>query len=189
MTTPKEIEFFDKEDKETFGTFITEMSRPLFAFAKRKGVRYNLIEDYLQETYTRLWAKVCNTKDPLKKKTAKNYMFSILENFIIEEYLKKERRSRHPIKYLSSFEGEFLEGNEPSPLETVVRYEERDAVHEAAQKLSPPFQEIFILKEFEGRAYKTIAKRLDIPVGTVKSRLSRARQSMYRLLNKLKQTA
>ena len=64
------------------------------------------------------------------------------------------------------------------PSESVERDEERKHVREAMQRLDESYRTILILREFEGFDYQAIADVLDIKVGTVRSRLSRARQQL-----------
>ena len=64
------------------------------------------------------------------------------------------------------------------PSDSVERDEERKHVREAMQRLDESYRTILILREFEGFDYQAIADVLDIKVGTVRSRLSRARQQL-----------
>lgn len=56
-----------------------------------------------------------------------------------------------------------------------LREERAEAVRQAVQALPPSFREVVVLREWEDLAYEEIAERLDLSVGTVKSRLFRAR--------------
>lgn len=59
---------------------------------------------------------------------------------------------------------------------------DRDAVKLAIEELPIEFREVLILREFEGMSYQQIASVADLPVGTVMSRLARARQRLERAL-------
>jgi RNA polymerase sigma-70 factor (ECF subfamily) len=59
---------------------------------------------------------------------------------------------------------------------------EREAVKRAIEQLPVEFREVLILREFEGLSYQQIAAIADLPVGTVMSRLARARQRLERAL-------
>jgi len=60
-----------------------------------------------------------------------------------------------------------------------------DLVQHALASLPPGFREIVILRELEGMSYKEIAEVVSIPVGTVMSRLARARARLQKLLSEL----
>ena len=59
---------------------------------------------------------------------------------------------------------------------------DRDAVKRAIEELPVEFREVLVLREFEGLSYQQLAAVADLPVGTVMSRLARARQRLQRSL-------
>ena len=61
----------------------------------------------------------------------------------------------------------------------------RDRLEDAIAELSPAQREVFVLKEFEGLKYREIAELLDVPIGTVMSRLYAARQRLAQRLEGL----
>jgi RNA polymerase sigma-70 factor, ECF subfamily len=71
---------------------------------------------------------------------------------------------------------------EPSPEQTLQSQEIGLAIQAALRQLSKPFRAIIVLKEIEGLEYEEIAKVMNISIGTVKSRLSRAREELRRIL-------
>jgi RNA polymerase sigma-70 factor (ECF subfamily) len=58
----------------------------------------------------------------------------------------------------------------------------REALAHALEHLPPEFREVIVLREIEGLSYKEISEVLDVPVGTVMSRLSRARKRLQEAL-------
>ena len=70
-----------------------------------------------------------------------------------------------------------------SPLQSVERAEERREVREAMLRLDEDYRTILILREFEGFDYQAIAAVLGIKIGTVRSRLFRAREQLRRELS------
>jgi RNA polymerase sigma-70 factor (ECF subfamily) len=79
---------------------------------------------------------------------------------------------------------EQLEDKSASP-ETKVRGQEtQKLVHEALRRLSPELREAVILRDLQDLDYKDIAKVLNVPEGTVKSRINRGRTELARLLQR-----
>ena len=67
--------------------------------------------------------------------------------------------------------------------ETVqIRRADSEMVKQGIEKLPPEYREVLVLREMEGLSYKEIAGIINLPIGTVMSRLSRARQRLYDLL-------
>ena len=69
-----------------------------------------------------------------------------------------------------------------SPETLLLREADGELVREALEKLSPEFREIIVLRELEELSYKQIADVADIPLGTVMSRLARARKRLVEIL-------
>jgi len=72
----------------------------------------------------------------------------------------------------------------PTPLESSSLSEERAALHQLLALLAPERRGVLVLREIEGLAYREIADVLEIPVGTVMSRLSRARLDLAALIER-----
>ncbi|MFM8980546.1 MAG: RNA polymerase sigma factor, partial [Planctomycetia bacterium] len=74
--------------------------------------------------------------------------------------------------------GEALPAADDPPLGRLTGRELRVAFLQALQRLDPGEREVLVLKEVEGLPYEAIAELLDVPVGTVRSRLHRARAAL-----------
>jgi RNA polymerase sigma-70 factor (ECF subfamily) len=70
----------------------------------------------------------------------------------------------------------------PTPEDELIRLGNQAAVSDALERLSPPLREVLLLCDAEEMKYKDIALILDVPIGTVMSRISRARQTLRQLL-------
>jgi len=71
------------------------------------------------------------------------------------------------------------------PEQALERRQLMEALEQALEALSVEYREVFVLRELEGLDYREIAHRLDLPVGTVRSRLSRARCALRGTLSAL----
>ncbi|HTF67909.1 MAG TPA: RNA polymerase sigma factor [Edaphobacter sp.] len=69
-----------------------------------------------------------------------------------------------------------------TPEDTLIRLDNQAALHTALEQLHPPLREVLLLCEVEEIKYKDIAVILDVPIGTVMSRISRARRTLRQLL-------
>lgn len=79
--------------------------------------------------------------------------------------------------------------DEPPPLQAGERVEEEielrelhDVVQRALVKLPPEYREAVVLRDLEGRSYEEIAEILDVPAGTVRSRIHRGREALRQIL-------
>jgi len=81
--------------------------------------------------------------------------------------------------------GEY-EAAEPSPETVVIENVDREALRRAIEELPPEFREAIVLRELEGLSYKEIGAVTGVPVGTVMSRLARARGRLAKALGERK---
>jgi RNA polymerase sigma-70 factor, ECF subfamily len=70
----------------------------------------------------------------------------------------------------------------PTPEDNLIRLDDQAALHTALEQLEPPLREALLLCDVEEVKYKDIALILEIPIGTVMSRISRARRALRQLL-------
>ena len=71
-----------------------------------------------------------------------------------------------------------LEADSPTPEIRLIEQANREMVQQALERLPVPFREILLLCEVEEMSYQEISETLSIPMGTVMSRLSRARKAL-----------
>jgi RNA polymerase sigma-70 factor (ECF subfamily) len=82
-------------------------------------------------------------------------------------------------------EAEFVAQDDPTPEEILIDRHEAATLHFEIEALPQAFREILVLRELEELSYKEIATILEIPIGTVMSRLARARQMLGARLTSL----
>ncbi len=91
-----------------------------------------------------------------------------------------------PVELLDeSQQVELVEGAHEDPESIVLARERAQLLDWAIQQLPPEWRTVFVLRELEGLSYAEIAEVLGIPIGTVESRLFRARQHLRKLLKPL----
>lgn len=136
-------------------------------------------EDLVQETYVRALDAMGRLRE---NSNIKGWLFTILRNLWFNE-LRKRRTAPHIVE----IDGEEnaadgLVGNFKDSHEIFVSNEDAERVQAAIAKLPLEFREIILLREFEELSYQEIAKVLVCPVGTVMSRLGRARAKLRSVL-------
>jgi RNA polymerase sigma-70 factor, ECF subfamily len=136
-------------------------------------------EDLVQETYVRA-IPAMNRLRP--ESNVKGWLFKILRNTWLN-HLRK-RRTAPEIAWSDVEDSSVVDIAEPSKdsYYAFVSKMEREQVQAAIQALSPKFREIILLREFEELSYDAIADLLNCPVGTVMSRLARARSRLRQIL-------
>ena len=141
-------------------------------------------EDLVQETYL----KAFNAFDSFKQGTnLKAWLYRIMTNTYINSYRKKQRRpletsadeiTDHQLYTSSSHESTGLESAEVEAPKSMPN----SRISEALNALNEDYRMVVYYADVEGLAYKEIAEVMDIPLGTVMSRLHRGRKQLREML-------
>jgi len=169
-----------KHQRDIFWNLAQNQTRFLYNVAFRYvGNRYDA-EDLVQETLYTAYDKFHQLRDSRK---FKSWMFTILRNHFLKWQRKKAPvqadEFENGIDYLSQLESVSLRQDVASAYEKKI---EADTVQSILDKLPEKYKAVLILYYMEDSSYQEIAEMLAVPVGTVMSRLSRAKQMMKKAL-------
>ena len=175
-------------DLEAFSELVKRYEKKAFNFTYRMLKDAHLAEDAAQEAFLRVFTKIDTFRGNSSFST---WFYTILNNICLDILRKK---SRHPdtvsIGQTSSDDEEYelqIEDKGIGPHESIEKKEAMNLLENALSKLSDEHRAVIILRDIEGREYEQIAKILDISLGTVKSRLSRARLALRKILEEEKE--
>ncbi|OHX67306.1 sigma-70 family RNA polymerase sigma factor [Flammeovirga pacifica] len=167
LSTEERMEVFDRE--------FAPHTDSMYSFAYRLTGDDEDAKDLVQDTYMKAYRFIDSFEEGTN---AKAWLFRILKNSFINEYRKK---SKEPSK-IDYQEVETIyngEKNDPSVISGMrqdnSKYKIGDEVTTALNALAVDFRIVIILCDLEGFTYEEMSKILDIPIGTVRSRLHRAR--------------
>lgn len=105
------------------------------------------------------------------------WFYRILRNRCLN-FIKREFKKHEPLCYDDEPGSERFSSESPSPLELLEKEERARLLHAAIKRLSFEHREVIVLKNFKGYTYEQIARALEIPIGTVMSRLYYARRML-----------
>ncbi|MBV9123156.1 MAG: sigma-70 family RNA polymerase sigma factor [Planctomycetes bacterium] len=149
--------------QQTVAKLVDEFYGPLYRYAYRLSGSAADAEDLTQEAFCQVQRHLTQLRDPNR---AKGWLFSILRNAYLHR-MRGEKRKR----YVSLEEvGEVPEAL-PDPLPAI----EPEQLQQALDELPEVFRTPIILYYFEEFSYRDIAEQMDLPLGTVMSRLARAK--------------
>ena len=138
-------------------------------------------EDLVQETY----AKALKGFKSFQEGTnLRAWMFRILRNTFLTSRSGLMARNTSSLEDESD-EGEAVTAHHNTPESVLLRSENQQLVLDALAALPVHYREILLLCEVEELSYREIAEVLSLPIGTVMSRLSRARNSLRQELTKM----
>lgn len=164
-------------DPAAFGTLVTTYQDRLFQMLVQVTGSRQDAEDIAQETFIQAYQKLAHF-------AGKSEFYTWLYRIAINRWLSRRRRRRveYSIDDLRERNGVEPASAEARPDGKLERDEQVHLVRAALERLSDDYRTILVLREFEGCDYDTLAEMLDLPPGTVRSRIHRARLELKRQL-------
>jgi RNA polymerase sigma-70 factor (ECF subfamily) len=163
---PKSGGFFDQN--------ISPHLRGAYNFARWLVRNDQDAEDIVQESFM----KALTAADEFRGHDARAWLFTIVRNTAIN--LLRRRRSDRLVPWQDEMPEPVDTGADPES--AVLSSSRRERIRAAIASLPDDYREALILREFEGLSYKEIASVINTPIGTVMSRLSRARSLLLEQL-------
>jgi len=169
-------------DVNAFEDLVTEHEKGVYAIAQRMTGNAEDAADMTQETFIKAYNSLSSFRGDSKFSV---WLYRIATNVCLN-FLRS--RSRKPTVSLSveDDDGEETQmdiaDESQSPEQLLERGLTRDAVRRGLKSLSPEYRQILLLREIQGLSYEEIAEALVLEVGTVKSRIFRARKRLCAFL-------
>ena len=151
-------------DRQAFTELVCRHQDSIVSLTYRMCGDLHLAEDAAQEAFVRVWQ---NLKSYKPQYAFRSWLYRIATNAALD-FLRRER----PTTELDSLS---LTHPGASPEQSVEENQQAAHVRRAISQLSEPLRVVLILREYQELTYQEIADTLDIPVGTVMSRLNSAR--------------
>lgn len=165
-------------DQRAFEQLLKACSSRSYALAVKMLKHPQNAEDAVQDAFIKAWRSLPGFQGDCR---FDSWMYRIVYNTCLD-YLRRD--SRHPILSLTEHENSEEEGqldvpdSAPGPEEQLMQKEGVSLLMEEMHALSDKLREPLLLRELQGKSYEEIAEELELPVGTVRSRISRARQTL-----------
>lgn len=171
---------FQRGNETSFVTLYERYKLAIYRFLYRKLGHQARAEDITQEVFVAL---VEHCKEWRQEASFKTYLYRIAHNRAISEM----RRSEHKVMIDADNEANTekvakVATNNISPAASVEQQQLQVKVQQALMLLDKEYREPIILREYEDLSYEEISLTLEIPVGTVKSRIFRGKVELKRLL-------
>jgi RNA polymerase sigma-70 factor (ECF subfamily) len=164
-----------------FGQLVTKYQDRLYTAVAHMSGSTEDARDIVQDAFVQAFVKLATFR-------GRSAFYTWLYRIAFNIWVSQRRRQRTVLSLERTREAS---GEEPAdyaaPEDRLVRQERGGQVREALAALSDEHRSILVLREVEGFDYEQIADVLDVPVGTVRSRLHRARLQLRDLLQEVVQ--
>lgn len=168
-----------KGDLDSFNQIVLEYQNLVYNQAYRIIGEPDAAEDAVQEAFISAYKKLHTYRGG----SFKSWLLRIVSNACYDEFRRRKRQPVAPL-YPENKNGDetesvsWLEDTEEKPEEFVLRNELSEAIQICLDRLEFEFRTIVVLVDLQGMDYASAAKVIDRPLGTVKSRLARARRNL-----------
>jgi RNA polymerase sigma-70 factor, ECF subfamily len=190
--TDQEIVLLARGGQErAYRELVRRYERPIFSLLYRMVRDRELAEDLSQESFVKALNAIESYRPEYK---FSSWLFKIANNTAIDHLRRREldtlslEGSPHAVTP-DAMEATALQIGDrgESPLDTVEAKELGGEIERAIAQLRPEYRACILVRHVDGRAYEEIAEMLDLPLGTVKTYIHRARNELRRLLAHLKE--
>ncbi|MGI9178924.1 MAG: RNA polymerase sigma factor [Longimicrobiaceae bacterium] len=187
LTDEQLFQRYTDGDPAVFRVLVERYEPRIQGFLRKRLNDEERVEDLTQDTFLRIH-RARDSYDPARKFST--WIHTIANNLLKNEFRNRSRRRETVFSELrpeSSLSGvpsrpvEF-EAQGPDPERDAYRSELREAIDTAIERMDEHHRVPFVMREVDDLSYEEIAEAIGIPVGTVKSRLNRARNSFRTLL-------
>jgi RNA polymerase sigma-70 factor (ECF subfamily) len=174
-----------EDDYDAFDEIVARYKDEIYTYIRRMISNRDDAEDLAQEVFVRAFASI---KSFRRESNLRTWLYRIATNLCIDKY----RRKGVEKQFVTSLEREDPEDEEPNPIDIPDNKYDPERMYEHSElqmkiqkallKLPEKQRAVILLFDLEGMSYEEIAKVVDCPVGTVKSRLFNARLQLRKLL-------
>jgi RNA polymerase sigma-70 factor (ECF subfamily) len=167
-----------------FETLVKKYEKMIYNLALSKlGNRENA-QDLTQECFLRAYKMLRSYRSDAAFST---WIYTICQNLVYDFYRANKKRKKAEVSlYIQDDEQEYKEleiaDNSSEPSDIVLRNEKIKKIRELINSLPDDMRDIIIMRDLNNLSYNEIAESLDIEIGTVKSRLSRAREKLKKYI-------
>lgn len=181
ITDVEYMNAFQEGDDKAFDQLVQRYYQHVYNYICHQCFDKAIAEDICQDTFVKLY----NSRDKYKPVTTfKAFLFTVARNVFIDNYRKTKKMKTTSLDAVYG-EGSFsayIESIAPNSSDIIDSREKLAKIMNAIDQLPEILKDVFILSEIEQLKYSEISEILNIPVGTVKSRMFNAIKNLQKLL-------
>ncbi len=176
---------FQAGESPAFEELVMRFKDRIYNFLFRFFNSEDMAEDILHDTFLRVYQKK-HLYRPIAR--VSTWMFTVAKNLALTEIKRQKSRRMYPISTMGFSDGEYqLAGDFHRPHVSIESEVTERVIQQALDSLPSQYRTAVILRDIQDLSYQEISQILEVPVGTVKSRVSRGRrqaQQFCQVLNR-----
>lgn len=168
-----------KGDQHAFKLLMDKYQKPLYFHVLKMVKQHEQVEDLVQEAFMKAFNNIHAYNTTFAFST---WLYRITTNHTIDYLRKRKLKTTSIHDPIRTKHGE-IEIEIDSQNETdrhIIRKERKAILHDAISNLPDKYRQVIVMRHLEEMSYDEIAGELDLPLGTVKAHIFRAREMLYK---------
>ncbi|MAT39170.1 MAG: RNA polymerase subunit sigma-24 [Ectothiorhodospiraceae bacterium] len=169
-------------DQEAYSQIVKKYRNSIYHLIVRMIGYNHEAEDLTQEAFIKAFNSLASFNDEYAFST---WLYKIATNNCIDHLRKKKLQTFSINKPINTLEGETtfeIPDTSYEPDKDIVQSQQSSTIQDAIEKLPDKYRRVIIMRHQEEKSYEEIAEELDLPLGTVKAHIFRAREMLYKNL-------
>lgn len=180
------VELCREKDERAFAEVVKRHNRTINGLLRRLAPDWSDTSDLAQEVYVRMWRCIGQLQNPAR---FRSWLYRIVMNLFYDELRKRGRAL--PTSSLDEAQyddepgesaGRDVADKSVGPEEQCINNELESVIRQAMEQLPPQFRQAIELREIKNMSYEEVAEATGVGVGTVKSRIARARAQVREII-------
>jgi RNA polymerase sigma-70 factor, ECF subfamily len=169
-------------DQDAWREIVRQYSRKVFNVAYKFTGKHDEAEDLTQDIFIKIF-KSLYTFD--RRANFQTWLISVSRNLCIDHYRSVRKERQTIARDVDSREMSYAAKGDGGPLAGIERADQRELLRLALGQLAPTLRSAVMLRDIKELSYQEIATQLDLPEGTVKSRINRGRTELAYQIKRL----
>jgi RNA polymerase sigma-70 factor (ECF subfamily) len=169
-------------DESAYQKLVERYRQPLHYYIGKMVREQSVVEDLVQETFMKAFDSIGSYNTDYAFST---WLYRIAKNHTIDYLRKKKLQTLSINEPVQTREGEMdleLPDKKEETDRAVIRKQRKRIIQEAIDNLPDKYRKVIRLRHMEEKSYQEISDELDLPLGTVKAHIYRARELLYKAL-------
>lgn len=171
-----------KGNQAAFQQLLEKYQKPLYFHVIRMVKDPEQVEDLIQEAFVKAFENLQSYNTNYAFST---WLYRITTNHTIDYLRKKKLKTmsiHEPVKTKDGDMNMQLEDKEAATDRSIIRKQRQDIIRQAISELPEKYRQVIEMRHLEELSYQEISDELDLPLGTVKAHIFRAREMLYKAL-------
>lgn len=168
-------------NQSAYKQLMEKYQKPLYYHVLKMVKHHEQVEDIVQESFMKAFGNLSSYNTNYAFST---WLYRITTNHTIDYLRKKKLQTTSIDEPVKAKDGELqmqIKGGSETD-RRIIKKERKQIVTEAIQNLPEKYREVIEMRHLEEKSYQEISEELDLPLGTVKAHIFRAREMLYKAL-------